>query len=212
MARPIVVLFLLAVLTTALAVAQAAPATQGGMQSGDLTQLNNTLTQLQQTAEQANAAIGKLRIEKWKVDGKTKAQAQANADSLQRNLTAALPEMMGRLRNAPQDLTANFRLYRNLNAFYDVFASLAESAGAFGPKDQYEALANQVAAIDSLRHEFADRIEQLASVKEMELARFRTAAERAARQQVAAPPKKIIVDDTEPPKSKKKKPKTAPPK
>jgi hypothetical protein len=186
-----------------------APPMQGGIQSGDLAQLNNTLSRLQETAQEANIAIAKMRIDKWKVDGDTKKQAQANSESLQRNLTAALPEMIGKVRNSPQDLSANFKLYRNLNAVYDVFASVAESAGAFGPKDQYEPLAQQVSAFDSARRMLADRIDQLAAAKEMELVRFRQAEQLARQQQQAAPPKKIIVDDTAPAKPKKKKPKAA---
>jgi hypothetical protein len=184
----------------------------GGIQSNDFGQVNNLLLQLDQTSRAAMSNLAKLRIEKWKADSSVKQQYQANVDSLQRNLASALPEIENKVRNAPQDLTANLKLYRNLNALYDVFASVAESAGAFGPKDQYEPLAEQAVQFDQIRRSVADRLEQLATAKEMELSRLRNQVQRVQQQQAAQGPKKIVVDDNEPtPKSKKKKKPTPPP-
>lgn len=207
--KKLVLVFLL--VFASFAVAQAPQ--QGGVPVGDITQLNNILAQLQQTAIDANLALSRMRIDKWKTDGSVKKQAEGNSESLQRNLGGALPEMIGKVRAAPANLAANFRLYRNLNVVYDVFASVTESAGAFGPKEQYEPLATQAASIDSLRRQLADRIDQLAIAKELELSQLRNLAAQARQQVVSAPPKKIIVDDTEPAKPKKKKAKpVAPPK
>jgi hypothetical protein len=208
--------FMLAIALTSAAAAQMATQPQGntpgGIQANDANQVNNLLLQLDQTSRSAMAELARLRIEKWKTDSNMKQQSQANVDSLQRNLASALPEIANKVRNTPQDLTANLKLYRNLNALYDVFASVAESAGAFGPKDQYEPLAQNVAQFDQIRRSVADRLEQLATAKEMELSRWRNQARAAQQQQAAQPPKKIIVDDNQPtPKSKKKKASSAPP-
>src|SRR5437899_10752157 len=89
--------------------------------------VQNILAKIDQTAQAAALDIAKLRIEKWKTDSKDKQQAQSNADSLQRNMTAALPTLTAGVRSAPQDFAANFKLYRNLNALYDVLKSLTES-------------------------------------------------------------------------------------
>ena len=86
------------------------------------------LAQIDESAQQAAMEIGRLRIEKWKTDSNSKQQAQANADSLQRNLTSALPAITAGVRAAPQALAPSFKLYRNLSALYDVLAGLAESA------------------------------------------------------------------------------------
>ncbi len=88
--------------------------------------------------------LAKLRIEKWKTDANTKRGSQGDADSIERNLQTALPEIIGRLRNSPENLTVTFKLYRNLDALYDVFGSVAESAGAFGGKDEYQSLQNDL--------------------------------------------------------------------
>jgi hypothetical protein len=166
------------------------------------------LDRLQAAASRATLDLGRLRIDKWKADGESKRQAQANADSVQRNLTSALPGLIDAVRSAPQDLSAEFKLYRNLNALYDVFISLTESAGAFGPKSDYEALTQQLETIDSVRRSLGDAVEHLTSSTQSELTQLR-AQVRTYQQAAAASPKKVVVDDTEPPKKtvhKKKKP------
>jgi len=170
------------------------------------------LDRLQSTASQANSQLAYMRIEKWKADANSKQQAQSNADSIQRNLTEALPALIDAVRSAPQDVGAEFKLYRNLNALYDVFASLTESAGAFGPKSDYEAMAHQLGVIDSVRRTLGDSLENLTTSTQSELNQLRTEVQALQQKAAAtppAPPKKVIVDDTEPPKkttTHKKKP------
>jgi hypothetical protein len=168
------------------------------------------LNRLQTASSQATLDLGRLRIEKWKADGGSKRQAQANADSLQRNLTSALPGLIDAVRVAPQDLNAEFKLYRNLNALYDVFASLTESAGAFGPRSDYDALARQLDTFDSVRRNLGDTLEQLTSSTQSEIAQLRSQVRtyQQAATTAATPVKKVVVDDTAPTKKPvhKKKP------
>ena len=180
-----------------------------------VTQVNGLLAQLEATSKSTQADLTKLRIERWKTDASTKKQALGNVDSIQRNLQNALPEMLTQLRNAPEDLPATFKLYRNLDALYDVMGSVVESAGAFGSKDDFQALANDLNGFEGTRKQIAERIESLASSKEQEIGRLRADLKTAQAAIPVAPPKKIVVDDTEPPKKPavKKKPaaKPAPP-
>jgi hypothetical protein len=168
------------------------------------------LDRLQSAASRAHSEIAQMRIEKWKTDSASKQQAQANAESLQRNLTSALPGLIDNFRAAPQDLGAGFKLYRNLNALYDVFASFTESAGAFGPKGDYEALVPPLDVIDSVRRDLGDDLESLTVSNQTELNQLRTQLRTLQQAAVAPPPppKKVIVDDTEPTKktTHKKKP------
>ncbi len=167
--------------------------------------LGAILDQLQRTAQTSVSDVQQLRIEKWKTDGATKRASQADADALQRNMTSALPELIAKLRSTPNDLNANFKLYRNVDVLYDVFVRFAETAGAFGPKEEYELLARDLNDLQSVRRFLADNLEALTSSAQGELDRLR-AQIRAAQQAAAAPPKRVIVDDTETPKSHKKKP------
>lgn len=174
-----------------------------------VSQLNAILTPLQQTAQSMLADLGKLRIEKWKTDSTNKQQALANVSSIQRNLQDALPDMIAQLNNAPEDLAASFKLYRNLDALYDVFGSLVESVGAFGNKEEFQSLSNDMNGIESARRTFGERMQKLASSKEDELTHLR-AQVKTLSAAPPPPPKKIIVDDTEPPKKPVKKKTTKP--
>ena len=178
-------------------------------------ELNGILEQVKQTAQNMQADLEKTRIDRWKTDSSTKRQTQANVESIQRNLQSALSDTISQLSNSPEDLAASFKLYRNLDALYDVFGSVVESAGAFGSKDEFQSLSNDMTGLENARRSFGERMQKLASAKEDELGRLRTQIKKL---QAAPPPppKKIIVDDTEPPPKKpaaKKKPKpaTAPP-
>jgi hypothetical protein len=137
--------------------------------SSDITAYGQMLGQLQQIAQQTAADLGKLKIDKWKTDSSNKQQSQSNATSLQRNLMAAMPEMIQKAQAAPQDFAPSFKLYRNLNVVYDVLAMTAENAGAFGPKEQYEPLANDIGQLDQVRRNMADRLDWLSGVKDSQI-------------------------------------------
>ena len=191
------------------AVAQNQPAAPAPVSYSSVNQLNTLLGQLQQTSQSLQASLGKMRVDKWKTDNNNKRQAQANVESIQRNLQSALPEMVTQLQAAPEDTRATFKLYRNLDALYDVLVSVTESAGAFGSKDDFQSLSNETAALENTRRGLADRLETVTASKESEIERLRSQVRTL---QAAAPaplPKKIVVDDNEAPKkpSKKKAPK-----
>jgi hypothetical protein len=189
--------------------ASAAPSPQGAAVSyASVTQLNGLLGQLEATAKTTQADLLKLRIERWKTDGGTKKQALGNVDSIQRNLQNALPAIIGQLRAAPEDMTATFKLYRNLDALYDVLGSVAESTGAFGSKDDLQALSTDLNSFEATRKQIAERLENLAVSKEQEIVRLRAELKTAQAAVPVEPPKKIVVDDNEPAKKlpAKKKP------
>ena len=174
-----------------------------------VSQLNMLLSQIEQAAQGTTHDLGKLRIERWKTDSGTKRQTQNNVVSIQRNLQNALPEIINQLRASPEDLTATFKLYRNMDALFDVFGSLVEAVGAFGSKDEFQTLSNDLSAMEQGRRALADRMDNLTSSKEAELARLRTQI-KAQAAAPPAPPKKVVVDDTEAPKKPAPKKKTTP--
>jgi hypothetical protein len=175
-----------------------------------VSQLNVLLSQLEQASQATQADLSKTRIEKWKTDSNSKKQALANVDSVQRNLQNALPEMINNLRANPEDLAATFKVYRNLDALYDVFGSMVESAGAFGSKDEFQSLENDLNTLERSRRAFADRMDSLATAKESELSRLRTEVQKLQAAAPTTPPKKVVVDDNEPPKKTPPKKKPAP--
>lgn len=162
-----------------------------------ISELNQILGTLNQASQNAQNDLSRLRIEHWKTDSNTKKQTENDTESVLRNLKEALPTIVTQLQNSPENLAITFKLYRNLDALYDVLGSVAESAGAFGSKDEYQSLGNDLNAIDGARRSLADRMDRLAVTKDNEIGQLRVALQNA---RAEIPPKKTVVDDTEPAK------------
>jgi hypothetical protein len=193
--------------------APANSATASPVSYSSISELNQIIANLQSASQTTQQDLSRMRIEKWKTDGNTKKQTQSDAESIMRNLQNALPSILSDLKNSPENLALTFKTYRNLDALYDVMNSVVESAGAFGNKDEFQSLNNDLGAVENSRRAFAERMDKLASAKETEIGQLRTELQAA---RAAAPPKKVVVDDNEQPKktpAKKKpvpKPKTPP--
>jgi hypothetical protein len=172
-------------------------------------ELNGILTPLQETAKSMQSDLGKTHIERWKTDAANKRQTLATVESIQRNLQSALPETIAQLNNSPEDLGASFKLYRNLVVLYDFFGSVVENAGAFGSKDEFQSLSNDMSGLETARRTFGERMQKLAASKEDELTRLH-AQVKTLSAGPAPPPKKVVVDDTEPAKKPAKKKATKP--
>jgi hypothetical protein len=191
-------LWLLAVVVGSLVLSEGRSAAQSLNQQSEAGLI---IAQISQASSNAQRDISQLRIDKWKVDGDAKRRAEARAESISRNLNAALPGMLDALRVNPNSLAANFKLYRNLSALSDPMAALTDES-ANGPKEDHNALALDLESMERARLALGDRLERLTAGADSDLAKLRA----AAKAQPAAAPKKIIVDDTEPaPKKPRKK-------
>ena len=198
--------FLIAAATAQVASPSASAAKAPPVPYASVSQLNLMLSQLEQVSQATQADLGKLRIEKWKTDSNTKRGTESDVDSIQRNLQMALPEIVGQLRASPENIAITFKLYHNLDALYDVFGPVVESAGAFGSRDEFQSVQNDFNALERSRRDLADRMESLAGAKEGELTQLRGQVREL--QAAAAPPaatRKVVVDDTEPEKKPVKK-------
>ena len=203
----IVSIMTITLLVSAVIVAQTpAPSSSQAMAAPDAAQFTQVLAQIDQTSQQTNLDLAQLRIEKWKTGSDHKQQAQSDVESLMKNLSAALPGMVSTARATPNALAPALKLYRDLNALYDVLTGLTESVGAFGPKDDYNALSNDQRALDAGRRGVGDYLDALAAYRDAQIIKLT--------QQVSAsnaqPAKKIIVDDEAPPPPKRKKAKAKP--
>lgn len=165
-----------------------------------MTDVNSVLGQLNASTQALSADLPKLHVEKWKADGDSKRQSLANVESIQRNLQNALPGMVSQVSASPESLALTFKLYRNVGALYDVLSNLAESAGAFGSRDEYQSLANDSGNIDKARRALADRMDRLAAAKDSELASLHTQVKTLQAAIPPPPPTKIVVDDIPKPK------------
>ena len=196
---------LLLIASNALAQAPAANAA-APVSYTSISELNQILGALNQASQNTQNDLSRLRIEKWKTDGNTKKQTQNDTESILKNLQNAFPGILTQLQNSPENLAITFKTYRNLDALYDVLSSVVESTGAFGGKDEFQSLNNDLNAIDNSRHAVADRMDKLANSKESEIGQLRVALQNA---RAEIPAKKTVVDDTAPAPKKaapKKKP------
>jgi hypothetical protein len=180
------------------------PPAPASLQPSPLLDVTANIAQLNQLVENTRVDLARLRVEKWKTDSGSKRQAESNAESVQRNMTSALPGIVQQVRANPGSVAAAFKLYRNLNALYDVMSSLTEWAGAFGSKEEYQALASDTASLDKLRRSLADQVEAMAASRDTEVAQLQTRVRQVGATS-AAPPKKIVVDENEPAKKPAKK-------
>jgi cell division septum initiation protein DivIVA len=143
------------------------------------------LDRLQTAVSQAVEVIGRLRIDKWKASSESKNAAQADADSVKRNLTSAMPGMIDAARTAPDDANAEFKLYRNLNALHDVFGSVVDATRLYGQKSDYDAMAQQLRTFDSVRRKLGEGLERLTAETQHNLDQLRSQI-KAQQDQLAA--------------------------
>lgn len=124
--------------------------------------LNLIIAQLQRAALSTNGDLGKLRIEKWKTDNDQKEQLQKMVDSLQRNLTNAVPGLITDVQNSRGSMSSTFKLYHNITIVFEYLSSVTDAAGVLGKKEEYEPLAADAAALDTARQNLSTYIEQAA--------------------------------------------------
>jgi hypothetical protein len=173
------------------------------------TDLNTIILQIQQATSSANVNIGKLRIEKWKTDSQQKQQMQQVADSLQKNISNAVPGLISDVQTSRGGVLASFKLYHNLNVVYEFLSSMAEAAGAFGRKEEYQPLEGDATALDTVRQNLSIYIEQAAGKME---AANRAAASSNSGQARQAPGtvvpgrKVVVIDENDTPPRKHPKP------
>lgn len=207
--RTLAVLCWFAMMLAGTSLAQSPDAASAPVSYTSITELNQLVGNLQQVSQNTQDDLSHLRIDKWKTDSGTKRQTENDTQSILRNLQNALPTMVGELKNSPESLPSTFKLYRNLDALYDVLNSVVESAGAFGNKEEFQSLNKDLGGIEESRRAFAERMDKLANSKENEIGQLRVELQNA---RAAIPPKKTVVDDTEPapPPKKTTKKKAAP--
>jgi hypothetical protein len=186
----------------AAALASSIQMTGSSSQPPNPAELDGIINQLRQATQSANVDLGRLQIAHWKGDSSQKQQMQQVADSLKKNLTYAVPDLIGEVQSSRGSLSSTFRLYHNVNVVYEFLNSLAEAAGAFGKREEYEPLAGDAASLDNARQGLSSYIEKTAARLEKPAPTPSPAA--------TPTPKKIIVEDDTPKKkpatTRKKKP------
>src|SRR5262249_8242346 len=151
------------------------------------------LLDIQKAAGSANTNIGRLRIEKWKTDSDQKKQLLQIADSLQKNITNAVPGLINDAQASKGGVLASFKLYHNLNVLYEFLNGRSEAAGPFGKRKEHEPLAADASALDTARQNLSNYIEQAAN--RLEVASRTPAPSAQPQKATVVPGKKVVIDD-----------------
>ena len=159
--------------------------------------LEPILARIQKAAEASKDDLTVLHIERWKTDRDQKAELTKIADSLRRNLTSAVPDLIKDVRTSNGSVSTTFKLYHNLNVVYEYMSSLADSASALSKDDDSYPLSREAETLNSARQELSTVIEKAATNLEDKL-RLALAPPPAPPAELA--PKKIVVDDAPPKK------------
>jgi hypothetical protein len=172
------------------------------------TNLEPILSRIQQVSESTKNDLSALRVDKWKADSAQKAELNKVVDSLRRNLTSAVPDLINDVRKNHGSVSTTFKLYHNLNVVYEYLNYLADSASALGKENESAPLGRDAATLDTARQDLSNFVEQAANNLE-EKVRLAAAPPPPA---VEPAPKKIVVDDgsSKKPATNRKK-KTSPP-
>jgi hypothetical protein len=154
-------------------------------------------------------AISGLSISHWKAPSATRAATQQDVASMQRDLSATLPELMTQAEGASTALSPSFAVFRNIDALYDVLLRITETAALAGPDSDASSLEEARAGLEDGRAKLGAWLLQSITAQDAQIAHQQAPAPRAAT--APATPNKIVVNDgPEAAKPRKKKPIPAP--
>lgn len=178
---------------------------QSRKQTGPVrTDLMSTLLELDRTAAATNSDISHLQIDRWRGGWKTgfttnnshKNEAAQAAQSLQRNLKTALPDLIRNALNSKGGMYTTFKVYEDLNLVCEALDSLVTGAQEYGRKEEYGPLAADYNNLVRLRRSLSAYLQQKAAAAD---ARGGVTSEFSdSSDGEGALPRKIVVDEGAP--------------
>ena len=156
---------------------------------------------LRPSVQLVKEALGSLNIDKWKASSAIKNEADANVQSIQRDLDQTLPGLVTTADAAPGSPAKAIPVFRNIDALYDVMLRLDAAGRLAAPKDQVGALDDALASIASARRTLGDQLQANADAQDQRMVRLQQAAARPA---PAAPAPVACTPPPPPPTTRKK--------
>lgn len=141
-----------------------------------------------------------LNISKWKLPGDVRKTAEADVDSIQRDLGGTLPGLLASADAAPGSVPPTFAVYRNVDALYDVLLRVSQMADLGASSKEAVRIASSLRSLESARRQLADSIQNTAQRHETRLIALEAARANAASQ---IKHETIIVDGPEKKPAKK---------
>jgi len=159
---------------------------------------------LQPSVQLVKEALSSLNIDKWKASSAIKSEADANVQSIQRDIDQTLPGLVSAADAASDSPSKAIPVFRNIDALYDVMLRLDAAGRLAAPKDQIGALDDALASIATARRTLGDQLQANADAQEQRIIRLQQAAARPTPAPAPAP-----VQCTPPPAPITKKKRTA---
>jgi hypothetical protein len=150
---------------------------------------------VQSALSDVQSATASLNISRWKAPGDVREIAQANVDSIQRDLGNTLPGLLAQADGAPESVPPSFAVYRNIDALYDVLLRVSEAAKFAAPSNEADSVAACLQKLEEARSQLGDAILQASQHDEGQIAALQAAVKKAS----TAPPTKdaetTVIDD-----------------
>jgi hypothetical protein len=173
--------------------------------------LGNSLQQVSISIAHLHRSLDVINVPKWKAPGDVRETTASDVESMQRDVSGTLPDLINAALADPSKVSPAFSVYRNVDALYDVLLRVSETAQLAGASRDAGVLEDQRASLENSRTQLGAALLASAQAQEAEIIRLRTAA-------VAAPPappaSHTVIDDgpaTKPKSTKKRTHKPATP-
>ena len=157
---------------------------------------------LQPGIEAVRNAIGGVRLDKWKASEAVRDEADANMNSIRKDLDATLPGLLATADAAPGSVARVLPAYRNVEALYDVVLRVAIAARVAAPGPQSVVLDQALLSLDAGRRGLADRLQVSGAAMEKQVGDLQVAL-KAAQAVPPPPPPEPVAAPVTPVKKKK---------
>jgi hypothetical protein len=149
---------------------------------------------LQPTLSVVQSATASLVISRWKAPGSVRAAAQANVDSIQRDLGSTLPGLLSQADAAPDSVPPLFAVFSNLDALYDVLLRVSSTANLAAPESEADTIASALSKLEAARTGLGNAIISISQRQEAHIASLETAA-KTVKVAPAVTEKETVIDD-----------------
>jgi hypothetical protein len=160
--------------------------------------LGNALQQVSVASAHLRRTLNSINVPKWKAPGDVRQTTTSDVDSMQRDVSDTLPNLINTALADPAKTSPAFSVYRNVDALYDVLLRVSETAQLAGSNDA-RLLEEQRAALEDARTQLGAALLQSTQTQDAEVVHLRAAAAAAP---PPPPPAKTVVDDGPATKSK----------
>jgi hypothetical protein len=172
---------------------EANTAVANGNEGAALVVLSDSVNTVAPVVDHLHQILVGLNPGKWKAPGSMKQMAQSDIDSMQRDVSGVLPDLLEKAKASPRSIGPAFALYRNIDALYDVLLRVSETATLAGSRTDAGQLEAIRAELENSRTQLGNGLLQASTDQDAQVAQLQTAVKTAAAR--ATPARTTVVDD-----------------